>query len=76
MTDDSRKDSAAPAAPEAATMVEQGEGAPGEDHPIYQPPAGAEESDQLDAAVDGTSASHYGANDPALYEDANGKKDR
>lgn len=35
---------------------------------VYQPPADAEATDQLDASVDGTSASHYGANDPALYE--------
>lgn len=42
------------------------------DDPVYQPPASAEESDLLDAAVDGTSASHYGANDPALYEETNG----
>lgn len=40
--------------------------------PVYQPPANAEESDLLDAAVDGTSASHYGANDPALYETDSG----
>ncbi|MFD1732812.1 hypothetical protein ACFSC4_22675 [Deinococcus malanensis] len=33
-------------------------------------PAGAEETDLADAAVDGTSASHYGANDPALYENS------
>ncbi|MEF2277364.1 hypothetical protein V3W47_03575 [Deinococcus sp. YIM 134068] len=39
-----------------------------EDSPVYQPPAGAEETDLADAAVDGTSASHYGANDPGLYE--------
>ena len=35
---------------------------------VYTPPEGAEETDRADAAVDGTSASHYGANDPALYE--------
>lgn len=39
-----------------------------EDSPVYQPPKGAEEADRVDADVDGTSASHYGANDPALYE--------
>ncbi|MFC4424921.1 hypothetical protein [Deinococcus navajonensis] len=43
-----------------------------EDSPVYQPPAGAEETDLADAAVDGTSASHYGANDPALYEESGG----
>ncbi|GBF04101.1 hypothetical protein DAERI_010273 [Deinococcus aerius] len=43
------------------------------DDPVYQPPQNAEESDLLDAAVDGTSASHYGANDPALYEDTSGE---
>ncbi|WP_102128004.1 hypothetical protein [Deinococcus planocerae] len=43
-----------------------------EDSPVYQPPSGAEETDLADAAVDGTSASHYGANDPALYEDTGG----
>lgn len=37
---------------------------------VYQPPAGAEETDRADAAVDGTSASHYGANDPALQDPA------
>ncbi|GGK43984.1 hypothetical protein GCM10008955_42170 [Deinococcus malanensis] len=41
-----------------------------EDSPVYQPPAGAEETDLADAAVDGTSASHYGANDPALYKNS------
>lgn len=35
---------------------------------IYQPPTAADATDELDASVDGTSASHYGANDPALYE--------
>ncbi|MFC4453831.1 hypothetical protein [Deinococcus sonorensis] len=40
-----------------------------ENGPIYQPPKQAEEADIVDATVDGTSASHYGANDPALYED-------
>lgn len=44
-----------------------------EDSPVYQPPSGAEETDLADAAVDGTSASHYGANDPALYEDGGTK---
>lgn len=45
-----------------------------EDSPVYQPPTGAEETDLADAAVDGTSASHYGANDPALYENTDGTK--
>ncbi|UQN09643.1 hypothetical protein [Deinococcus sp. QL22] len=39
------------------------------DSELYQPPADADATDQLDASVDGTSASHYGANDPALYEE-------
>ncbi|WP_045234319.1 hypothetical protein [Deinococcus pimensis] len=47
---------------------------PTEDSALYDPPAGAEETDRVDAEVDGTSASHYGANDPALYED-DGRKD-
>lgn len=59
MTDDTRTTTDTPPNPD---MVR-------EDSPVYQPPAGAEETDLADAAVDGTSASHYGANDPALYED-------
>ncbi|MDV6376311.1 hypothetical protein [Deinococcus arenicola] len=51
-----------PSLPKDASLLE-------EDSPLYQPPAQAEETDALDAAVDGTSALHYGANDPALYED-------
>ena len=31
---------------------------------VYNPPSGAEETDRVDASVDGTSASHYGTNDP------------
>lgn len=42
------------------------------DHEVYHPPGGAEEADRVDAELDGTSASHYGANDPALYEDTPG----
>lgn len=45
---------------------------PTEDSALYDPPAGAEETDRVDAALDGTSASHYGANDPALYEGTDG----
>lgn len=39
-----------------------------EDHPLYHPPKNAESADRLDAAFDGTSASHYGTNDPANFE--------
>lgn len=53
--------------PETAPMTETGE-AVTPDHPVYQPPSDAKERDALDASVDGTSAVHYGANDPALYE--------
>lgn len=45
------------------------------DNPVYQPPADAQSSDELDASLDGTSAAHYGANDPALYEDTAPDKD-
>jgi|GEM_PF-4758837 len=38
---------------------------------IYQPPHTARETRDLDAAVDGTSASHYGTNDPAQFEKLN-----
>jgi hypothetical protein len=53
------------ASPDPATLSVE---APSADSAIYQPPAGAQATDQLDASVDGTSASHYGANDPALYD--------
>lgn len=45
------------------------------DTPAYQPPADAQRTDELDASVDGTSALHYGANDPALYEEVALKPD-
>lgn len=47
-----------------------------EDHPVYHPPSGARQTDELDADVDGTSASHYGTNDPAQFEDSPQQKDR
>lgn len=68
MTDDQT-----PSVPTQPYTETKSDGVSGED-PVYQPPAGAEESDLLDAAVDGTSASHYGANDPALYEDTSGEE--
>ncbi|EYB68756.1 hypothetical protein DEIPH_ctg017orf0099 [Deinococcus phoenicis] len=61
-------DDKTPAVPDRPYTETKSDGVPHDD-PVYQPPANAEESDLLDAAVDGTSASHYGANDPALYED-------
>ncbi|MBB5235377.1 hypothetical protein [Deinococcus budaensis] len=66
MTDDQT-----PSVPDQPYTETNSEGVSGAD-PVYQPPANAEESDLLDAAVDGTSASHYGANDPALYEETDG----
>ena len=54
--------------PDAAPMTETGESVTPE-HPVYQPPSDAQTRDELDASVDGTSALHYGANDPALYEE-------
>lgn len=51
--------------PDPATVTGE---APSADSAVYQPPASAEATDQLDASVDGTSASHYGANDPTLYD--------
>lgn len=53
--------------PDTAPMTETGENVTPE-HPVYQPPSDPQERDALDASVDGTSAVHYGANDPALYE--------
>ncbi|MFC5846794.1 hypothetical protein [Deinococcus petrolearius] len=53
--------------PDAAPMTETGENVT-PDHAVYQPPNDAQARDELDASVDGTSAVHYGANDPALYE--------
>lgn len=57
--------------PDVAPMTETGE-AVTPDHPVYQPPSDPQERDALDASVDGTSAVHYGANDPALYEHQDG----
>ncbi len=37
--------------------------------PPYDPPKGAEQADRADAQADGTSSLHYGANDPATWED-------
>lgn len=59
--------------PDVAPMTETGETVT-PDHPVYQPPNDVKETDTLDASVDGTSAVHYGANDPALYEDQDGQK--
>ena len=53
---------------DTAPMTETGENVTA-DHAVYQPPNDPQERDALDASVDGTSAAHYGANDPALYED-------
>lgn len=68
MTDDH-----SPSVPTQPYTETKSDGVSGDD-PVYQPPSNAEESDLLDAAVDGTSASHYGANDPALYEDTSGSE--
>ena len=59
--------------PDTAPMTETGE-AVTPDHPVYQPPSDVKERDALDASVDGTSAVHYGANDPALYEHQDGQE--
>lgn len=59
--------------PDTAPMTETGETVT-PDHSVYQPPNDVKETDTLDASVDGTSAVHYGANDPALYEDQDGQK--
>lgn len=63
MTDDTSKADSTNIGADADPSVVQA------DSHIYQPPKGADEADRADADVDGTSASHYGANDPALYDE-------
>ncbi|AFZ66881.1 hypothetical protein [Deinococcus peraridilitoris] len=67
MTDDPRRDEQ----PDEQTPTPELADLPVDrDHPIYHPPARAEATDRLDAAVDGTSVAHYGTNDPEKFEES------